>query len=119
MKIEINNNQYYVYMIPANDKKLKTEDGEYHTGVTDMHKKEIYIAEGLNKDTRRYTIIHELTHALIDSYGFLQVEWNDEIVADFIGNYLMNILKSLDDLDELDDILNIIPYKEVSDDEFE
>lgn len=98
MEIKINNNTYKIFEVEANDEELKMEDGEYHTGVTDFHKKEIYIANNLNQDCKRYTLIHELTHALIDSYGFMQVDWNDEIVADFVGNYFVNICNILDEM---------------------
>lgn len=100
MQIKINNNDYEFWMLPPDSVELKMEDGTYHTGVTDFHKKKIYIADNLDKDTQRYTIINELIHAMIDSYGFMQIDWNDEIVADFIANYLPNILKILSDIEE-------------------
>lgn len=100
MPIKINNNNYILYMLPPNSVELQMEDGNFHTGVTDFHKKEIYIADNLTNDTKRYTIIHEITHALIDSYGFLQVEWTDEIVADFVANYLPNILDILNKMEK-------------------
>lgn len=98
MEIKINNNTYKICEVEFNDEKLKMEDGNYHFGITDFNKKEIYIANNLNEDAKRYTTLHELTHALIDSYGFLQVDWNDEIVADFIGNYFLNICDILNEI---------------------
>lgn len=100
MEIKINNNNYKIYEVPPDSEELKMKDGEYHSGITDFYKKEIYIADNLSDDAKRYTLIHELTHALIDSYGFLQVEWNDEIVADFMGNYFLNIYDILSKLSE-------------------
>lgn len=99
MELKINNNTYKIFFVNPDDTRLQMEDGEYHFGITDFNKKEIYIANNLNKDTLRYTLIHELTHAVIDSYGFLQVEWNDEIVADFMGNYLLTILKLIEEIE--------------------
>lgn len=96
MEIKINNNTYKIFAVEPNDEKLKMEDGKYHSGVTDFYKKEIYINNNLNKDTARYTIIHELTHAIIDSCGFMQVDWNDEIVADFVANYFLTIYDIFD-----------------------
>lgn len=100
MEIKINNNTYKIYAVAPDSEKLKMEDGEYHSGITDFNKKEIYIADNLSNDAKRYTLIHELTHALIDSYGFLQVEWDDEIVADFMGNYFINICDILSKISE-------------------
>lgn len=98
MEIKINNNNYKISKLPPDSEELKMEDGEYHFGITDFNKKEIYIADNLSDNAKSYTLIHELTHALIDSYGFLQVEWNDEIVADFMGNYFLNICDILSKL---------------------
>lgn len=91
MKIKINNNEYNIHFVEKSHEKLLMNDEEYHSGVTYFTDKEIYIRKDLNPHSLRYTLIHEITHALIDSYGFLQVDWNDEIVADFIGNHLPTI----------------------------
>ena len=88
IKLKINNNNYEMCFVNPDNENLKMDDGEYHSGVTDFITKKIYIRNMLGEDSLRYTIIHELTHAIIDSYGFLQVEWNDEIVADFMANYI-------------------------------
>lgn len=93
MKIKINQNTYTILWVSNKDKRLEIEDGDYRSGITDFKKKEIYIANNLNEDSHRYTLIHELTHAIMDSYGFLQVEWNDEIVADFMAIYIYEIAK--------------------------
>lgn len=92
MELKINNNTYKIYFVDKNNEKLLMEDEEYHSGTTYFKEKEIYIDKTLNCDSLRYTIIHELTHAYLDSYGFLQVYFNDEIIADLFGNYLINIL---------------------------
>ena len=49
----------------------------------------------MNDDSLKYTLYHEITHAYIESYGLLQVDWNDEIVADFVANYMIDILKRI------------------------
>lgn len=100
MEIKINNNTYKIFFVNSNSEKLQMEDGEFHSGTIDFYKKEIYIADDLNQDTLRYTLIHELTHAVIDSYGFLQVDWNDEVVADFMANYIPNIADFLNKIEE-------------------
>ena len=92
MEIKINNNIYKINFVESDNENLKIDDGEYHSGVTNFITKEIYIANNLKGNSLRYTLIHELTHAMIDSYGFMQIYWNDEIVADFMANYLNNII---------------------------
>lgn len=87
MVIKLNKNQYAVKIVKHDDENLLMDDGDYHFGVTDFNKKIIYIANNLSDSAFEYTLLHEITHAVIESFGFLQVEWNDEIVADFMANY--------------------------------
>ena len=87
LNIKINNFDYKIILVKEKDDRLLMNDS-YHSGITDFIKKEIYIREDLPEQTLTYTLMHELTHAIIDSFGMLQVEWNDEIVADFVAIYL-------------------------------
>lgn len=87
MVIELNENKYQIKIVKPDNENLLMDDGDYHFGVTDFKDKIIYVADNLSKSSLRYTLLHELTHAVMDSFGFLQVEWNDEIVADFMANY--------------------------------
>lgn len=96
IKININNIDYIFKIVEWNDERLKMEDGDFHFGVTNFKDKEIYIANNLSEQTKRTTIIHEITHAFIDSFGMLQIDWNDEIVADFISAHLDNINEVLE-----------------------
>lgn len=97
-EIEINNNIYLIKTVPQNDENLLMDDGEYHSGVTDFYNKIIFINQDLHSYALRYTLLHEITHAMIDSYGFMQVDWNNEIVADFIAN---NIYTAYDIMDKI------------------
>lgn len=94
MIIELNENKYQIKIVKPDDKNLLMDDGDYHFGVTDFNKKIIYIADNLSNYALKYTLLHEITHAVIDSFGFLQVEWNDEIVADFMANYSTMIVEN-------------------------
>ena len=87
INIKINNFDYKIVFVKEKDDRLLINNS-YHSGITDFIKKEIYIQEDLPEKTLTYTLMHELTHAVIDSFGMLQVEWNDEIVADFVAIYL-------------------------------
>ena len=87
INIKINNFDYKIIFVKEKDDRLLMNNS-YHSGITDFIKKEIYIQEDLPEQSMTYTLMHELTHAVIDSYGMLQVEWNDEIVADFVAIYI-------------------------------
>lgn len=87
LNIKINNFDYKIIFVKEKDDRLLMNNS-YHSGITDFIKKEIYIQEDLPEQTLTYTLTHELTHAVIDSFGMLQVEWNDEVVADFVAIYL-------------------------------
>lgn len=100
MKLKINNFEYKLYFVEWNDEKLKIEDNDYRSGMTYFKEKEIYIANNLKKDSYNYTLKHELTHAIIDSYGFLQIQWDDEIVADFMAIYSKTLNEIIDYLEE-------------------
>jgi len=97
-EVKINNFDYKIKIVEPNNENLLMPDGNYHHGVTRFKKKEIYIMEDLPQATRDFTLRHELTHAFIDAYGLLQVDWDDEIVADFIGVYYPNITKALNEI---------------------
>lgn len=99
-RVKINRFEYKVKMLEWNDERLRMDDGELHFGVTDMKDKEIYLANNLDEQTLTNTIIHEVTHAYIDSYGMLQVEWTDEILADFMATHLANICETLSEIEK-------------------
>lgn len=94
-KVRVNNIDYGIKVIDWDDERLRMPDGELHFGVTNMKENEIYIANNLPEQTMTTTLIHEVTHAYIDAYGLLQVCWTDEIVADFMGAHLENIINTL------------------------
>lgn len=98
MQVKIHNNIYNIHLINKNSKYLVMDDGEVHSGVTDFITKDIYIRNDLNDSSLKYTLYHEITHAYIESYGLLQIDWNDEIVADFIANYMIDIFKTIDEI---------------------
>lgn len=97
MQVKIHNNIYNIHLINKNSKYLVMDD-EVHSGVTDFITKDIYIRNDLNDSSLKYTLYHEITHAYIESYGLLQIDWNDEIVADFIANYMIDIFETIDEI---------------------
>ena len=100
MEVKLNTFNYKIKIVDRDYEGLLMPDGYYRFGVTNFKDKEIYIANNLKDKTMANTLIHELTHAFIDSYGFLQVEWNDEIVADFVATYLEKIIEALTEIEK-------------------
>lgn len=94
MKIRINNWEYEITVVKEDDSILKMDDGYYHSGVTDLKEQKIYIQEGLNSQQLWYTVVHELTHAYLQAYGMLQIDYTDEIVADIMGIYSKDIIET-------------------------
>ncbi len=92
--ITIHNYKWIIKLVESNNKNLLMDDNEYHSGVTNFRDKVIYINSDLCKDSFSYTLYHELTHAFINSFGMLQVDWNDEIVADFVAVYIQDIMQA-------------------------
>lgn len=100
IEIKINNYTYKIFFVESDDDRLLMEDEKYHSGKTDFKKKEIYIERNLTNHSFSYTIKHEIVHAMIDAYAFLQVDWTDEIVADFIAVYMEDYCKILCEIDK-------------------
>lgn len=99
-KIKVNNYEYKVKYVDRYDENLMMEDGKYHCGITDFIDKVIYIRGDLKEEVGMSVLLHELTHAYIDGYGLMQVKWDDEVVADFIGAQMLNILKSVEEIEK-------------------
>ena len=66
-------------------------------GCFDAEKQLIQIKSSLSKDQRRKTFLHELTHAYIWCYGFSDVKFNNETICNFIGVYLEQMYKHLEE----------------------
>ena len=98
MPINIHNYTYKIHLVDEHNKNLIMDDGEIHCGTTNFITKDIYIRNDLNDDSLKYTLYHEIIHAYIDAYGLLQIDWNDEIVADFIANYMIDIFQTIEEI---------------------
>lgn len=91
--VKVHRTDWEINLVEPTNENLLMEDGQYHCGVTFYVEKKIYINKELNKQTFDNTLLHELTHAFIESYGLMQIEWQDENVADFVGYYFFDILE--------------------------
>lgn len=91
MKLKINNITW--------DIKFTEDIEEGFFGYTNVYKLKIGIRSDMALDVVRTTIIHELIHAMIFSYGFIKAQPEDELlfseeqVADFIAMNLDEINK--------------------------
>lgn len=66
-------------------------------GNTDNRMFKISLVKDLDCVSKRKTLIHELTHAFIYSYGFSDYEFKEENVCYFFETYSEDILKIVND----------------------
>ncbi|MBQ7139976.1 MAG: hypothetical protein IJO32_00555 [Bacilli bacterium] len=97
MKVKIKNYNYEIIEVEQNDNNLIGNDNNYHWGICDYKQRKIFIMNDLMNKDKRTVLIHEVSHAFIEAYGFLQVKLNDEIMSDFIASYSEDILKIVND----------------------
>ena len=83
MNIKIHNDTWNVKLTNANKKKMTPDKNHYNLGLAEFDTLTINIRTGLAKSVARSTVIHELVHAFMFSYGN-QVE-GEEQMCDFFG----------------------------------
>lgn len=97
MIIKINNLEWNVFFVPRDHNKLEA-DGVQCLGKAYFDDLHIYLDKSVSEELMRQTVIHELVHAFLFSYG-VHVECNDdydteEAVCDFCGAYFDKIKKA-------------------------
>lgn len=95
MTVKINNNRWEVLWVKPHSKKLICDDVKC-LGVTYFDRRRIYLKRTQSAKEFRKTVIHELTHAFLHSYGIdleSSTESVDEVVCEFTENYFNKILK--------------------------
>ena len=91
MIVTINNFNWNVSFVKSFDKEK--------FGTTRYLTQEIQVLDSLSKEEKLRTLIHELTHAFMSSYGFGQIdEWTTEVVCDFISTYADSIVRLADSI---------------------
>lgn len=83
MKIKIHNDVWKVKLVNANAKKMNPDQNSYNFGLTEYKELLISIMDGRSESVTRSTLIHELVHAFIFSYG--HVVEGEEAMCDFFG----------------------------------
>ena len=97
MKVKVKNYDYEIIEVESNNQNLIGDDNNYHWGICDYKQRKIFLMNDLDLKNKRNVLIHEVSHAFIEAYGFLQVKLNDEIMSDFIASYSEDILKIVND----------------------
>lgn len=83
MKIKIHNDIWKVKLVASDAKKMNPSENSFNFGLTEYLKLQINIRSGIPESVARPTIIHELTHAFLFSYGN-KVE-GEEQMCEFYG----------------------------------
>lgn len=91
MKIKIHNDVWKVKLIKASAEKMNPDKNHLNLGLTEYVEGVINIREGLNESVARSTVIHELVHAFIFSYGHT-IE-GEEAMCDFFGVHADEIVE--------------------------
>lgn len=95
MIIKINGLKWTVLFASRGDNILKLDDLQC-MGVTDYFNLKIYLDGSISEELMRQTVIHELTHAFLFSYG-VHVECDEdteEAVCDFCGANFDKMLRA-------------------------
>ena len=89
---KINNLEWKVtYVLTFDD-----DEEEETFGQTIFKDLEIQILQGLNYDVKKRTLIHEVTHAFIFSYGLDQTSIDEEFLCRFMESHAQKILETVD-----------------------
>lgn len=96
MKIKIHDDIWKVRMVDSDKKKLNPDSNHINLGLTEYTKGVISIRKGMQKSVTRSTVIHELTHAFLFSYGHT-VE-GEEAMCDFFGVHGDEIISLADQI---------------------
>ncbi len=72
-----------VRFIDGRKKKMNPDKDSYNLGLTEFVDGVISIRTGMNRQTTRSTVIHELTHAFMFAFGY--TVGGEEAMCDFFG----------------------------------
>lgn len=96
MEIDINGVKWLVEAADGKTKKLHPEKDRINLGLTEYCKGIITIRQGMSESVTRSTVIHELIHAFLFSFGY---EVNgEESMCNFFGSQADRIMKLTDEI---------------------
>lgn len=96
MEFKINADTWKVVVLDGEHEKMHPEQDSYNLGLTEYCENVINIRKGMTASVTRSTVIHELVHAFIFSYGY-HVE-DEESMCDFFasqGTAIMEITEQI------------------------
>lgn len=94
MKLQIHNLNWQVEFIQSEHCFEENNTQEELCGITKKLKLQVFINSEMNDDLVRRTVIHELTHAYIWTYGFENFDsFKEEDLCNFIETFSESILK--------------------------
>lgn len=97
MKVKINKYTYEIIETKADDLAVRDDKGNLCFGLTNYLSHKIFLLKDVSKARLKATLIHELTHAFIEAYGFVYNETlNNEQVCEFVALYGADIIKIAD-----------------------
>lgn len=85
MEIRIHNYDWKVEYVEADAEKMNPDSEKYNAGLTEYAEQVISIRKGMSWSRTRATVIHELVHAFIDSYGYTADCMTEEEMCEFFG----------------------------------
>lgn len=91
MRFKANNLTWNIDFVNE-DKSLMNSDNGMYFGLTEYQSQQISIRTGLSKEMTRETVIHELVHCFLFSFGVCGFgSLNEEQVCNFVGSHLDKI----------------------------
>lgn len=94
LQFVIKNFNYKLFLVNEEVMKQKSDEVKAEViclGLTKVVEQEIYIREDLRPVRMQQVLIHELTHAFIDAYGFFSRSFTTEELCEFNEIYLTDI----------------------------
>lgn len=98
MEVLINGHPFKLEFVDGDSEKMNPDQDHYNLGLTEYCDGVISIRRGLNKQTTRSTVIHELIHAFIFAFGYA-VE-GEEAMCNFFGSQGDGILRLTNEIME-------------------
>lgn len=96
MKVKIKDYDYEIIEVGRDSNLLKQEEGKITFGQTDFENQKIYLNKDISSIRLRKTLIHELTHAFLEAYGFSERIFNKEELCLFNESYMEDIMQIVD-----------------------
>lgn len=93
MKVQINNYDWEIAVIPGDSEKMNPEPEVYRAGLTEYPEQIISIRQGMSTQRTRATVIHEVIHAFIDSYGYTSDCMTEEEICNFFASQADRIME--------------------------